>query len=160
MRPTFAKLLYDEMQKDKLLYCLTADLGYKMFDKIRDNFPNNFFNVGAAEQLMIGLAIGLSYEGYIPICYSITPFLLARPFEIIRNYINLEKIPIKLVGSGRNKEYKLDGFSHWAEDDKIILNCFPNIKSYFPKAKEDLKNILGEFLYSNSPAFLSLSKNG
>ena len=158
MRKTFATLLYNQMKVDNNIYVITADLGYKMFDQIRDEFPNRFINVGAAEQLMIGIAIGLSYEGFIPICYSITPFLLARPFELIRNYIDSEITPIKLVGSGRGQEYKIDGFSHWADDDSKIINCFKNIMPIYPRNISEVEYMFDEFLYSLVPMFLSLSK--
>lgn len=122
MRELFFKQLEELMQKDERVYFITADLGYGLADRIRDNFPDRFFNVGAAEQVMIGMGIGLALEGKIPFCYSITPFLLFRPFEAIRTYIAHENIPVILVGSGRNDDYIHDGFSHDASDD---LNYLP-----------------------------------
>ena len=84
-RREFVNLLINEMNKNEKIFLLTGDLGFGLFDDIRKDFPNRFINVGSCEQLMIGLAVGLSYEGWIPLCYSITPFLLYRPFEFIRN---------------------------------------------------------------------------
>lgn len=129
MRELFFKQLEELMIKDERVYFITADLGYGLADRIRDNFPDRFFNVGAAEQVMVGMGIGLALEGKIPFCYSITPFILFRPFEAIRTYIAHEKIPVILVGSGRNDDYMHDGFSHDAGDD---LNYLPNsITSFF-----------------------------
>jgi transketolase C-terminal domain/subunit len=54
---------------------------------------------------MIGAATGMAMEGKIPVVYSITPFLLYRPFVFLRNYLHHENIPVKLVGGGRNKDY-------------------------------------------------------
>ena len=83
----------------------------------------------SSEQLMIGLAVGMSMEKLLPVCYSITPFLLYRPFELIRNYINHENFNVKLVGGGRDQDYGYLGFSHWAEDDESIMSNFKNIKN-------------------------------
>ena len=88
MRKTFSKYLYDEMAVNPDIYLVTGDLGYGLWDKIRLDFSNRFYNVGSAEQLMMGSAVGLAMEGKIPVVYSITPFLLYRPFELIRNYLN------------------------------------------------------------------------
>ena len=110
-RREFVNLLINEMNKNEKIFLLTGDLGFGLFDDIRKKFPNRFINVGSCEQLMIGLAVGLSYEGWIPLCYSITPFLLYRPFEFIRNYLNHELANVKLVGGGRDKDYKNLGFS-------------------------------------------------
>src|SRR5574343_6428 len=104
MRRLFADLLYEEMRLDDRIVLLTGDLGYGMWDKIRDTYSDRFFNVGSAEQLLIGSAVGLALENKIPICYSVTSFLLYRPFEFIRNYLNHEKIPVKLLGGGLNKD--------------------------------------------------------
>src|SRR6266480_298784 len=99
MRPLFASSVHEHMKKNINIYVIVNDLGYRMWDKIREDFPNRFINVGAAEQTLIGVGIGLALNGKIPIVYSITTFLLYRPFETIRNYLNYEKIPVKLIGS-------------------------------------------------------------
>jgi transketolase len=159
MRKEYAKLLYNEMKKNKNIIVLTADLGFGILDDIKNSFSDRFYNVGAAEQLMIGTAIGLAESNKIPICYSITPFLLYRPFEFLRNYVNYEKINIKLVGAGRDKDYSHDGISHWAEDDEIILKSLPNIKIYKPNSLVELANTWENFIYSNSPSYLNLKRN-
>jgi transketolase len=144
------------MAIDHNINLITADLGFGILDKIQSSYPDRFFNTGAAEQLMIGIGIGMAENKKIPICYSITPFLLYRPFELLRNYINYEKIPVKLVGAGRDKDYNHDGISHWAEDDEDILKCLPNIQIYKPMTENNLIDILPEFLYNNKPSYLNL----
>ena len=158
MRRHFSKLLKEEMQRNEHLCLITGDLGYGLWDEIRDEYPDRFFNVGSAEQLMMGVGIGLAMENKIPIVYSITPFLLYRPFELIRNYLNHEKIPVKMVGGGRDKDYGYLGFSHWAEDDKEIMSCFDNIHTSHPESEEELSNMFYYFLYSEQPAYLNLKR--
>ena len=153
-RREFVNLLINEMNKNEKIFLLTGDLGFGLFDDIRKKFPNRFINVGSCEQLMIGLAVGLSYEGWIPLCYSITPFLLYKPFEFIRNYLNHELANVKLVGGGRDKDYKNLGFSHWAEDDVKIISSLENIEIYKPeKISEEIFN---DFIYNNKPSYINL----
>lgn len=152
MRREFAKQLFEIMKKDENVVLLTADLGYGMLDKIRDAFPDRFYNTGAAEVAMMGIAVGLALKGKIPIVYSITPFLLYRPFEIIRNYINHEKIPVIMVGGGRNNDYNA-GISHDASDHEILKN-FSNIKFIVPDNTFDLS----EIIYSKQPIYLNLKR--
>ena len=144
------------MENDDKIYFLTGDLGYGVLDPIRDKFPNRFKNVGSSEQLMIGMAVGLHYQNYIPICYSITPFCIYRPFELIRNYLNYEKTPVKLVGTGRDKDYLKLGFSHWAEDDCKIMNCFENIN--IRKPNQLTKDMVYDFIYEKSPSYINLTR--
>jgi len=131
---------------------LTGDLGYFFADKLRDKFTDNFYNVGAAEQAMMSVAVGMALSGKIPVVYSITPFLLFRPMEVIRNYINHENIPVIMVGSGRDSDYKDAGFSHYAGDHDIIKQ-FKNIV-FLDGDDFDLEKII----YSNKPTYLNLKR--
>jgi len=158
MRREFSKLIYDEMAINSDIVVITADLGYGLWDKIRLDYSDRFYNVSSSEQLMIGMATGMAMEGKVPIAYSITPFLLYRPFELIRNYLDHEKVPVKLVGGGRNKDYGYLGFSHWAEDDKKIMSCFENIATYHPEDSEELRRNFEDFLYDSDAAYMNLKR--
>jgi transketolase len=156
MRKEFALLLHTEMSQNENIILLTGDLGYGLWDKIKIDYPDRFFNTLSSEQLMMGLASGLAMDGKIPIVYSITPFAIYRPFEFIRNYLHHEQIPVKILGGGRDKDYGYLGFSHWAEEDMDVLSVLNNIKLYKPK--EFTIDIFKEFLYNNYPSYLNLSK--
>jgi transketolase len=156
MRKECAYLLLEEMSVNPRIRVITADLGYGILDHIRNAYPDRFYNVGAAEQLMIGAAIGLANEGYIPVCYSMSSFVLYRPFEMLRNYLNHEGIPVKLLGSGRDRDYDHDGISHWAHDDQEVLASLPNIDVYKPVDLADLQKDFAEWINSSNPAYLNL----
>ena len=158
MRGWFAYELYQYMSEDKDIYCIVGDLGYGVFDKIRDDFPDRFINTGAAETAMMDIAVGLAMSGKIPVVYSITTFLLYRPFEVIRNYINHEGWSVKMVGSGRGRDYKHDGWSHDASDVKRYLRPMLTICQDWPEEKEDISSLMDEFLYDKKPHFLSLRR--
>lgn len=151
-------LLYESMLVQQDVIVLTADLGFGLLDHIKTSFKDRFFNVGAAEQLLIGAAVGIADAGKIPVCYSMSSFILYRPFEFLRNYVSYEKIPIKLIGSGRDKDYHHDGISHWAHDDEIVLNALPNIQVYKPQSILQLENQWKDFLFSKQPAYLNLTR--
>ncbi len=146
------------MEVDDSLVVLLGDLGYGLFDDLREKFPDRCINFGASEQLMIGAAAGMAMSGKIPICYSITPFLLYRPFEFIRNYLQEEGLAVKLVGSGRDKDYKDAGYTHHSVEAESILNQLPNIEKFFPQDEQQLTLQMNSFVYSKTPAFMSLRK--
>lgn len=158
LRRRFADEIYLAMKKNKDIVLVTGDLGYRIWDQVKRDFPERFINVGAAEQSLIGISVGLALEGKIPITFSITPFLLYRPFETIRNYIDHEKIPVKLVGSGRNRDYEHDGFSHWSEEDKEIMKIFKNITSVWPKTADEVSLIVPKLLSDNKPWYINLKR--
>lgn len=157
-RAYFAQLIHKKMLNNKNIWVIVNDLGYKMWDKVRADFPDRFINVGAAEQSMIGVAVGLALSGKIPIVYSITTFLLYRPFETIRNYIHHEKIPVKLIGGGRNKDYLHDGISHWADEDKELMKILSNIKSVWPETNEEISLIVNKMINSTKPWYINLKR--
>ena len=103
VRKRFTQLLYDEMTLDDRIVLVVGDLGWKHFDQLRLTYPDRFINVGAAEQLMVGASVGMALQGKIPVAYSMTPFTIYRPFEFIRNYLERDEIPVKLVGAGRQR---------------------------------------------------------
>lgn len=158
MRGHFAYEVHKQMSRNANIWVLTNDLGYKMWDFVRTDYPNRFINVGAAEHALLGVAIGLALQGKIPIVYSITSFLLFRPFEAIRNYIHHEKIPVKLIGSGRDKDYIHDGISHWSEEDKKILELFNNITASWPKSLEEIPDIVKKMINSKKPWYVNLCR--
>lgn len=158
MRKECAQLLLDEMSVNPRIRVVTADLGFGILDHIRTAYPDRFYNVGAAEQLMIGVAIGMAEEGLTPVCYSMSSFLLYRPFEFLRNYVNYEGINIKLLGSGRDKDYSHDGISHWAHDDQQVLAALPNIESYRPADLAELEQDFADWINSERPGYLNLMR--
>lgn len=158
IRGWFAAALHEEMSKDDRIWLLTGDLGFLMLDSIRDDFPDRFVNVGASEQLLIGAGVGLALSGKIPFCYSITTFLLYRPFEWIRNYVNHERIPVRLIGSGWADDYKHDGITHQPHEGRQVLSIFPNIAKYFPVTKEEVPMCVENMIKMNEPSFLCLRR--
>lgn len=157
-RGYFSYYLEKEMEKDSNIWVLTGDLGYGMWDSIKENYPDRFINCGAAEQAMLDIAVGLALTGKTVIAYSITPFLLARAYETIRLYIDHEEIPVKLIGSGRDKDYAHDGFSHDASDALGIIANFPNLVEYWPNTKEEMSWLVPNMLNNGKPTFVSLSR--
>ena len=158
IRAHFAECIHKEMLKNDAIYVVVNDLGYKMWDPIRKDFPERFINVGAAEQTLIGVGIGLALSGKIPIVYSITSFLLYRPFETIRNYLHYEKIPVKLIGAGRDRDYVHDGISHWAEEDKEVMKLLGNITSYWPEDQEEVTKLVKKMLASKNAWYINLKR--
>jgi len=158
MRNTFARLLDEEMFVNPRVRLITADLGYGILDNIRKHHGEYSYNVGAAEQLMLGVAIGMAQEGLTPVCYSMSSFVLYRPFEFIRNYLNHEGANVKLVGSGRDQDYEHDGISHWAHDDEAVLASVPNVKIYKPANIDELVEQFPDFIRTAGPAYLNLKR--
>lgn len=158
VRGWFAFELYNQMVNDENIWVLTGDLGYKMLDFIKRDFPERFLNVGSAEQAMIDIAVGLALSGKKPFVYSITTFLLRRPFEALFLYLHNESIPVRLIGAGRDKDYALYGISHWSQDDKDIMNILKNIEGSWPENKQEIPKLVKNMVRMNKPWYVNLSR--
>ena len=158
MRRKFKVILYEKMKENPKIWVITPDLGYGFFKEIKKNFPDRFVQCKATENLAMGIAVGLAENNLIPVIYSITPFLLSTPHSFIRNYINHEKVPVKLLGGGRTNDYYHDGFSHYAGDDLDIIYAFENIKCFWPHDEKALEIETDKWLNHYGPAYLNLKR--
>jgi transketolase len=133
MRSEFLAGLADLADRDPRVMLLTADLGFGAVEVFADRHPGRFMNLGVAEQALIGVATGLAEGGFIPYCYSIASFAVARPFEFLRNGPITHKLPVRLIGIGPGMDYSHDGFTHFALEDVGILLNQPNTRIIAPK---------------------------
>ena len=156
MRREFGKLITELAEKDSKIYLITGDIGYGIFDNFRKKFPDRFINYGIREQSMIGFASGFALEGLKPWTYTITPFLIERPFEQIKLDINKQNANVKLVGYA---DYPNLGPTHEEIDGKWIMGQFKNIHSYFPKDSIDTRKYVFKAYNSDGPVFISLKKD-
>lgn len=156
MRKEFGKTLVDLAEKDENIVLVVGDFGYKIIDEFKSKFPNRFFNFGVAEQSMVGHAAGMALEGLKPYVYTITPFLIERPFEQIKLDIDQQNVNVKLIGYA---DYPDQGPTHAEIDARWLMSKFENIKSYFPRNSEETKRALIESYEHQRPTFISLKKD-
>jgi transketolase len=132
LRGTFARILCELAGKDERVVLLTGDLGYTVLEPFRDSFPKRFFNVGVAEQNMVGLATGMAEAGLVPFCYSIGTFASLRPFEFIRNGPVLHNLPVRVIGLGAGFEYGTAGPTHYSLEDLGVMRTQPGLTVVAP----------------------------
>ena len=144
MRRKFGKLINQLARKDKKIILLVGDIGYGIFDDFRKEHPKRFINLGICEQSLIGVASGMALEGLKPWVYTITPFLIERPFEQIKLDIDQQNTNVNLVGFA---DYPSLGPSHSELNAKKLMKLFKNprlgllIKT-FDKMTDERKNEL------------------
>jgi transketolase len=159
MRNTFIKTLIELAKRDERILLLTSDLGYMALEPFAEKFPQRFFNVGIAEQNMIGLATGLAEAGFVPFAYSIVPFAVLRPYEFIRNGPIAHHLPVRIVGMGGGLEYGYDGISHYGHDDVGVLRIQPGITIITPADYEQARSAFLKTCHLPGPVYYRLSKN-
>ena len=158
MRFIFVKELIKKARKNKNIYLITSDLGYRAFEDFKKEFPQRFINVGVAENNMIGVATGLALTGKKVFVYSILPFLIFRSLEQIRNNICHNNLDVKLIGAGGSFSYGYQGVSHNTSEDISIMKSLPNLKIFNPGSKTEVKIVLSQMFKTKSPCLARLGK--
>ena len=153
MRRKFGKLINQLAKKDKKIILLVGDIGYGIFDDFRKNHPDRFINLGICEQSLIGVASGFALEGMKPWVYTITPFLIERPFEQVKLDIDQQNVNVNLVGFA---DYPHLGPTHAEINGKKLSKLFKNIKSYFPKDSLETEKCVYKSYKNKGPNFISL----
>jgi transketolase len=158
MRKSFVDELIKLAQKDKRIVLLTGDLGYTVLEPFAEKFSGRFYNVGVAEQNMIGVATGLAEAGYMPFVYSIATFVSLRPYEFIRNGPIWHKLPVRIVGIGDGLEYGSEGLSHYALEDVGIMRLQPGMTVVVPADAGQAKTALNKTWGLPGPIYYRISK--
>jgi transketolase len=132
LRRAFIEALANIADRDDRVVLLTGDLGFSVIEPFLERHPTRFFNLGVAEQNMVGVATGMAEAGLIPFAYSIATFATLRPLEFIRNGPVQHRLPVRIVGVGGGFEYGAAGFSHHAVEDVALMRALPGMRVIVP----------------------------
>jgi transketolase len=158
MRDVFCQSLVRAASHEDFVF-LTGDLGYAALEPLRDALGKRFINAGVAEQNMISMAAGLAHKGFRPWCYSIAPFIYARPFEQIRNDVCMHNLPVVLVGNGGGYGYGVMGATHHAIEDYGALLALTNMRCFVPAFDGDVTAMIDQLMVSPTAAYFRLGRS-
>lgn len=160
MRDAFIAELTELVSENPKILLLVGDIGFKVFDRFRDLYPNNFINCGIAEANMVGMSAGLAMGGYKPVVYTIVPFLTMRAYEQIRVDLCIHHQNVVLVGVGGGLAYDVLGPTHHSIEDVAILRALPQMEVVVPRDPSDTKSAVRAALSRFGPVYIRLGKNG
>jgi transketolase len=159
VRSAFVTTLVELAERDERILLLTGDLGFMALEPFSQRFPDRFFNVGVAEQNMIGLATGLADGGYVPFVYSIATFASLRAYEFIRNGPVAHGLPVRIVGVGGGFDYGSAGATHHALEDVGALRLQPDLTVLAPADGSQARTALEETWDLPGPVYYRLGKD-
>jgi len=162
MRNAFSKTLYECGQKDSSIAMVVADISPAgSMAKFSEEYPDRFINVGVAEQVMIGMCAGMALKGLQPFAYTIATFSLYRPFEMVRDDLCYQNLPVTVVGMGSGVVYSNLGGTHHTMEDVAIATALPNMQVICPcdplETIEATKYCASQ---KTGPVYLKLGKAG
>jgi transketolase len=162
MRNNFSKYLVRKAEKDNNIFIVVADISPagKMED-FQKKFKDRFINVGVSEQSMIGLCSGLAASGKKPFAYTIATFSLYRPFEMVRDDLCYQNLPVTVVGMGAGTVYSTLGGTHLTQEDISIARSIPNMQVLVPCDPLELEKCIDYCIQNKKgPVYLRIGKSG
>ncbi|MCG8431132.1 MAG: transketolase [Candidatus Omnitrophica bacterium] len=160
MRNTFVDVVIRRAQERRDIFVVSGDAGLGVFDSYRTSLPEQFLNLGVAEQNMASFSAGLALSGYKVYMYNIIPFLLYRCYEQVRNDICYQNLPVVLAGIGSGVTYAPQGMTHYSVEDIGLARTLPNLFVFSPIDPVEARAAALFSLEASSPVYVRLAKRG
>lgn len=150
--------LFEFACQDRSVMLLSGDQGAFSFQKFQDQIPDQFINVGIAEQNMISVAAGLAMTGHKVVVYGIIPFATIRCLEQIKVDLCTQNLPVAIVGVGAGYAYATDGPTHHAVHDVALMRVMPGMRIWNPSDHTMISGLVPRLLDHEGPKYIRLDK--
>ena len=156
----FTMTLPELASKREDIMVLTADLSLLSgLERYKSAYPNQFVDVGIAEQNMIGIAAGLAKEGNCVFATTYATFATMRCFEQTRNNMGVMKFNVKVIGSSAGVAMGTSGNCHHSIEDIAIMRAIPNMRVICPADSVEATKVIEAVSNDNEPAYIRLTGN-
>ncbi len=158
-RESYGKALAELGEKYKDVVVLDADLANATKTiEFKKKFPERFFDIGIAEQDLIGTAAGLALGGKIPFASTFAVFASGRAYDQVRNTVAYSKLNVKIAATHAGITVGEDGASHQALEDISLMRSIPNMLVCSPADDRCTKWLIEEAIKYNGPMYIRLAR--
>lgn len=159
-REAYGETLLELGRRRKDIVVLDADLsGSTKTGKFAKEFPDRFFNMGVAEQDMIGTAAGLSLTGKVPFASTFAVFETGRAWDQIRLTVCYSNTNVKLVATHGGITVGEDGASHQALEDIALMRALPNMTVIVPADATETSSVINAIADYKGPVYVRLGRS-
>jgi transketolase len=160
MRDVFGECLIEFSQHYPDMVVLDADLSGSTKSKdFGRKFPERFFNIGVAEQNMMGIAAGLASAGMMPVVCSFGVFLSMRALEQFRQSVAYTRLNVKVMGHYGGISDSHNGPTHQTTEDLGIIRSLPNSVLLVPSDGREVRGVLKSAFDYNGPVYIRFCRN-
>jgi transketolase len=160
-REAYGEALLDLGRFSDEVVALDADLSKSTKTSLfAKEFPERFFDVGIAEQNMIGIAAGLSLAGFVPFASTFAIFASGRAWEQIRNTVAYPSLNVKVCASHAGITVGEDGASHQSVEDIGLMSIIPNMTVLVPSDQTETRSMINWAFKYKGPVYVRLGRMG
>lgn len=139
----------------KRIKVLTADLArYSGLSRLEKQYDDVVYNVGIAEQNMVGIAAGFALEGVDTYMTTYAPFMTFRCADQMRHFMGNMKLPLKAVGSAAGFSAGFSGNALLALDDMAFMRSIPGVIVLSPADCGEAVKLMGEMRKLDCPVYM------
>lgn len=154
----FGMAALEAAAEDSKFVVLTADLAtLSGLDRYVKAYPDQFINVGIAEQNMLGMAAGMAAEGYLPVATTYATFITMRSCEQMRHFFGYMNLKGIIVGSGAGLCQGYAGNTHYTIEDISVVRAIPNIAILSPADAGSAVKLFEEARRYNQAVYMRLT---
>ena len=158
-REAYGEALKEIGGKNEQIVVLDADLSKSTKTNVfAKAYPQRFFNVGIAEQNLVGTAAGLAASGKTPFVSTFAMFAVGRAFEQIRNSVCYPKLNVKVAATHAGLTVGEDGASHQAIEDVSLMRSLPNMTVLVPADEEETRQAIAWAAAYQGPVYIRLGR--
>lgn len=158
-RDVYGEMLVELGRARQDIVVLEADLsGSTMTKFFAKEFPARFFNIGIAEQDMIGTAAGLALAGKMPFVSSFAMFAAGRAWEQVRQALAYPALNVRIVASHGGICVGEDGASHQMLEDFALMRVIPNMKVLVPADGIEMREMMRAVVEAEGPFYIRTSR--
>ena len=159
MRKQFVKSSIKIASENEKLVVLAGDIGVYGFRQFKEMFPKRYYNIGICEQTIIGIASGLSLSGFYPTMHSITPFIVERCFEQIKDDFYYQQLGGTIISVGGTFDYSSLGCTHHSYSDIGLFRTLPKAEIFTPCDIDEFARIYETVYNNNNLSYIRLTGN-
>ena len=159
-RQVICDTLMEIAARDRDIIVLASDSrGSASMTEFAKQFPDQFIEVGIAEQNLVGIAAGLAASGKKPYVASPACFLSMRSVEQVKVDVAYSKTNVKLIGISGGVSYGALGMSHHSLQDIAVMRAIPGINVLMPADRHETKKMVEALTKSDEPAYIRIGRN-
>lgn len=158
-REIYGRVLAELCRSDDRIVGLSADLSKSTaITFMEKEFPDRFFNVGIAEQNLMGISAGLAKMGFIPFASTFAAFASMRAAEQIRTDVCYQNLPVKIIATHGGVSFGAAGTTHHCTEDLAILRSFPNMTVIVPADGTETANAVRAAVALPGPVYIRIGR--
>ncbi len=159
-RQAICEILMEKAKEDKDIVVLCSDSrGSASFTPFAENYPDQFIEVGIAEQNLVSISAGLAKCGKKPFAASPACFLSTRSYEQAKVDCAYSDTNVTLIGISGGISYGALGMSHHSAQDIAAMSAIPNMRVYLPSDRFQAARLTKALLQDQKPAYVRVGRN-